>query len=198
MDTARSTWRLSRRLLPPAFAIIFLLPLGAARADAATSVAPGILVHDANPSELELVGWAIGRYQMAGLSLPSMQVYLHDSAEGCGSATRLGFYRDGRLDLCIGILVNAMTRHTVLHEMAHAFTELHDTPEIIAAFLEARDLPTWDSWDYPWLERGWEQAAEIVAWGVGERIITPQASGATPEALPHLYRLLTGTALPPE
>jgi hypothetical protein len=89
-----------------------------------------------------------------------------------------------------------MTRHIVLHEMAHAFTERHDTPEIIERFVQARDLPTWDSWEYPWLERGWEQATDIVAWGVGERIVTPQAPGATPDELARLYRLLTGTALP--
>jgi hypothetical protein len=196
MDTARTTGRRSHRLLVAAIVPALLLFGAAARADTGTTIAPGIVVHDANPAELDLVRWAVGRYEAGGLSLPPLQVYVHDTAEACGGETGLGFYRDGRLDLCPGTLINAMTRHTILHEMAHAFTEQHDSPTVIARFDAERGLPTWDSWDYPWLERGWEQATDIVAWGIGERIITPRAPDATPEDLAQLYQLLTDTALP--
>jgi hypothetical protein len=35
-----------------------------------------------------------------------------------------------------------------------------------------------------------------VAWGIGERIVSPRVPDADPDQLAHLYRLLTGTPLP--
>ena len=196
MDTARTTARRPTLRLLAAMIVPALLVLGAARANNGTVVAPGILVHDASPAQIDLVRWAVGRYEAAGMTLPPLQVYLHDSAAGCGTETGLGFYRDGRLDLCPGTLINAMTRHTVLHEMAHAWTEQNDSQAVIDRFLRARGLPTWESWNYPWLQRGWEQAAEIVSWGVGERILSPRVPDATPDQLASMYQLLTQMPLP--
>jgi hypothetical protein len=155
-----------------------------------------IVVHDATPADMDLLRWVVGRYEAAGLTLPPLQVYFHASKGGCGGETGLGYYVNGRVDLCTGILINLTVRHTVLHELAHAWTESNLEPDTIARFLDVRGLATWSSWDHPWIERGWEHAAEIIAWGIGERVLMPQVPDTAAEQLPGLYRLLTGMPLP--
>jgi len=53
--------------------------------------------------------------------------------------------------------------------------------------------PTWNSSDDPWNLRGYEQAAEVMAWALGERILTPSIPGNEPEKLGLAYRFLTGS-----
>ena len=95
-----------------------------------------------------------------------------------------------------GVLVNAMSRHLTLHEMAHAWTEWHDSPATIDRFLRFRGLASWNDEGVPWNERGWEQAAEFVAYGVGERILSPNVPDASLGQIARSYRLLTGIPLP--
>ena len=57
-------------------------------------------------------------------------------------------------------------------------------------FLDLRGLAAWDVQSDPWQLRGYEQGAEIIAWALGERILTPQIADA--------YELVTGQPLPAE
>ena len=197
MEAARTaTHRRVTRFAALATLAGLLLLLGPTSPASGETMVGGIVVRDASPAEIDLISWAVARYRAARLDLPALTITFHPTSAGCGGETGLGLYKDGHIDLCPGMVINVMTRHTVLHEMAHAWTEQHDDPAVIGRFLQARRLPTWDSWDYPWLSRGWEQAADIVAWGIGERIVSPRVPDASPDELSHLFRLLTGTPLP--
>ena len=71
------------------------------------------------------------------------------------------------------MLVNAMSRRALLHEMSHIWLDQNLDAEAEGAFLELRDLPSWNASSEPWELRGYEQGAEIMAWALGERILTP-------------------------
>jgi hypothetical protein len=50
--------------------------------------------------------------------------------------------------------------------------------------------------DEPWSHRGYEHAAEVVAWALADRIITPAISGMGTGGLERAYRLLTDSRPP--
>lgn len=50
-------------------------------------------------------------------------------------------------------------------------------------FLELRGLESWNGGDVPWRERGFEHAAEILAWHLGDRVLTPTVPDNEPEQL---------------
>jgi hypothetical protein len=188
----------ARHLTRIALIVIAPLLLASGSADAGTNVrlvGSDILAHDASPDQQQLIGWAVARYQRAGMSLPPLAVYFHPVAGPCGD-DGLGHYEDGRIDLCTGVTVNTMSRYVVLHEMAHAWTERNDPPATIDRFLQLRGLSSWNGRDVRWQQRGWEQAAEFISWGVGERIISPHLVEVTPRDVARGYRLLTGMRIP--
>jgi hypothetical protein len=78
--------------------------------------------------------------------------------------------------------------------MAHAWVEVHVDEELRHRFLQLRGLTGWNDRADAWKERGTEQAAEIIAWGLGEGEVSPllpeQPSTADMIAA---YVLLTGS-----
>jgi hypothetical protein len=190
MDTA------TRHLIRTTVLLIAPLLLGSgAIGENGRQIAPAIRVYDATAEQEEEVRWAVARYQRADLSMPPLAVYFHPLAGPCGE-NALGYYEDGRIDLCTGVSVNAMSRYVILHEMAHAWTERNDSPATIDRFLRLRALSSWNDPGVYWHLRGWEQAAEFISWGVGERIISPHLVQVTPGEVARGYRLLTGKPIP--
>lgn len=120
--------------------------------------------------QVEMARWAVGRFESAGLTLPPIQIRFHADLEGCGG--HLGYYRRGAVDVC-GVSANLMARRNLLHEMSHAWAETNVTGDRRVRFLELRGLETWNGYYVPWRERGFEHAAEILAWHLGDRILTP-------------------------
>ena len=58
-------------------------------------------------------------------------------------------------------------RHNLLHELAHVWDLSGGVTEATRQdFLELRGLNGWQDLNEEWSERGIEQAAEIVAWGL--------------------------------
>jgi hypothetical protein len=100
-----------------------------------------------------------------------------------------------RIDLCTKESSEDYARKYALHEIAHAWAETNLDPGVMRRFIEARGLDAWNDKRFPWKERGTEQAAEIIAWGLGDGEIAP-ALGEPLEskALAGLYDLLTGRA----
>jgi hypothetical protein len=45
------------------------------------------------------------------------------------------------------------------------------------AFVADRGIPTWNSSNYAWTGRGFEQSAEILAWGLGDGTLKPAIPG---------------------
>ena len=79
--------------------------------------------------------------------------------------------------------------------MAHAWTEANIDSAILERFMDIRGIATWNDQSFDWKERGTEQAAEIITWGLGEGEIAPLLSTRVDaETLASLYVLLTGHA----
>ncbi len=193
MDTRRIT-QTAARITIGAFALVTLATSSPTRSIG--EVTPvrnldGVRLHEPNPQREEMLDWAIKRYRAAGLQMPAIDVYFHRESGGCGGY--LGFTKNGRVDLCIRLAMEGQPQRIVLHELAHAWAEVELDEETRNAFLELRTLGGWNVTADEHKDRGTEQAAEIIAWGLGEGSPTPIISGdIAPAALADGFRLLTG------
>jgi len=161
--------------------------------EAGVEVRPGIWIHDAAAEQLDLGRWAVRRFEAAGLEAPVVEIHFHGEAAACEG--HLGYAKLARVDVCT-TLVNSMTRRTILHEMGHIWLDANTTPSERVRFLEFRGLRSWNDSNDPWQLRGYEQGAEIMSWGLGERILTAQIPNNEPELLTPAFELLTGVPLP--
>jgi hypothetical protein len=187
MNTTTRTWiRRTAAALAIAASAITFGPSAEATAPAALSI------HGADADDEAAVDWALRRFRTAGLrNLPPLEVHLHRSSEACNGG--LGLYHMSRIDLCTKDSSEPYARRFALHEIAHAWTETNVAATTAHRFMEVRGVEAWNDERFPWKERGTEQAAEIIAWGLGEGEIAPLLSEPMrTAALADLYELLTG------
>ena len=173
-----------------ATAAMVALTIAMTRVDTETRIAGG------TPAQQEMARWAIGRFEAAGLSLPSLEIRFHPTPLGCDG--RSGGYSDGKVDLC-GVHVNLMSRRTLLHEMAHGWVGSAVSADLKARFLRLRQLDSWNDRALDWDERGTEHAADIISWALcdqGTGIRLPSIPRNAPDQLADGYELLTGDPLP--
>jgi hypothetical protein len=145
--------------------------------------------------EHELTDWATGRFAAAGLELPELTVSYHSDTAACDGF--IGIYRSGAGQLQICNRGNRRTepRHTVLHELAHAWSFTTLSGDDIDRFNDHRGLRLWQG-DEAWWQQGAEQLAEIVLWGVQDpsdpfRSVWTHTEGC--DELAAAFRLVTGT-----
>jgi hypothetical protein len=177
------------------FAIAGALAASSLRSIQTTHVAlirPNVEVRGAT-EQLAMVRWAVERFEIAGLEPPVVEVAFHRGPSACGG--HLGFARQGEIDVCT-TLVDACARRALLHEMGHIWLDQNLSDPERGRFLEVRGLHAWNDSSDAWGLRGYEQGAEIMAWGLGERILTPQIPGNEPIQLARGFELLTGSAPP--
>lgn len=79
--------------------------------------------------------------------------------------------------------------HTLLHEYAHAWMRDNLDEDTRQEFLQFSGLARWDDDNDDWADKGMEQAANAIAYGLLEE---PRYRGATCEQSLAGYRLLTG------
>jgi hypothetical protein len=187
MDTATHTYR--RRIA------LLLVLAAAATILGGRQPAPAsepLVVHEANAAEERAIDWSIRRYREAGLEgMPDLEVFLHRSHDACNGG--IGLYHAGRIDLCTEDSSEPYQRKFALHEMAHAWTEANVDTAVLERFMDIRGIAAWNDRSFDWKDRGTEQAAEIVTWGLGEGEIAPLLPEATDApTLAGLYELLTG------
>jgi hypothetical protein len=153
-----------------------------------------IVIHGGDTAQVQTVKWALGRYRVAGLQgMPTLDVYLHTPREACKGY--LGTFQVGRIDLCTGDSSEPYARKFALHELAHAWATANVDSGLRERFMKLGNLAAWNDFSLPWKERGTEQAAEIIAWGLGEGEITPLLPlPIDPKDLIEAYALLTGRA----
>jgi hypothetical protein len=151
-----------------------------------------LVIHGANAAEERAIDWSIRRYREAGLEgMPDLEVYVHRSNGGCRDG--IGYYLAGRIDLCTTESSEPYQRKFALHEMAHGWIETNVGGAVLDRFMEVRGIAAWNDRSSDWKQRGTEQAAEIVTWGLGEGEIAPLLPEALDApALGRLYELLTG------
>jgi hypothetical protein len=162
-------------------------------AEAAVAIRSDVSVEGATRQQIEMVRWAVGRFEAVGLGAPPVGIHFHGDPAGCGG--HLGYAKAGRVDMCT-TLVNAMARRNLLHEMAHIWLDVNADAVSRARFLEFRGLRAWNASSDPWEVRGYEQGAEIIAWALGERILTPQIPDNGPELMTSAFELLTAAPIP--
>ncbi len=189
MDTSTRTW-IRRTAAALAIAAV-AMALGATRA--APTPQPLTYV-GADAQDEATVDWAVHRFRVGGLrQLPPLQVHLHPAREACDGG--LGLYYMNRIDLCTKDSSEPYARKYALHEIAHAWAEINVDPDVMRRFMDVRGVGAWNDKRVPWKERGTEQAAEVITWGLGEGEIGPALSEPlTSKALAGLYELLTGRA----
>jgi hypothetical protein len=162
---------------------------------AGVPVGSHVHVLGADAEHLQLVRWAVGRFEDAGLDEPVVQVRFDlGPSDLCHGG--LGWASGGTVDLCTGLGINLMTRHVLLHEMSHIWLDQNLSPWSRAMFLRTRGLRSWNSADVPWDLRGYEQGAEIMSSELGGGI-TPMIPDNAPGTIDRAYAVLTG-GLPPE
>jgi hypothetical protein len=157
------------------------------------AIRPTIEVTGSTPEQLALARWAVGRFETAGLEPPAVEVAFHGDPSACGG--HMGWARAGSVEVCT-VLANEMSRRNLLHEMSHVWLDQNVGSITRDRFLDERGLPSWNSSHDPWELRGFEQAAEIMAWALGNRILAPQIPEAEPSALGGGFKTLAGVALP--
>ncbi len=150
-------------------------------------------------SDAALTEWALARFDQAGLALPPLVISFHDDRHVCGE--HFGVFRAGdpaRVDICgfnwDRFVVTA--KKTVLHELAHAWTEQTLTEEAREQFLALRGLDTWGDDEFPWEEQGSEQAAEVIAWALIDQDLQLAVGDTDPASLTRAYEQLTGSPTP--
>lgn len=197
MDTATSTWIRRTALGLGILATVAFAGdhHSAARPGTPTRPevpAPQLVVIGGEADDEAAIDWALHRYAAAGLDdMPPLEVHLHPSDEPCNGG--LGLHHAGRIDLCTMDSSEPYARKYALHEMAHAWAGVNVGEEVLARFMEIRGLDAWNDRTNPWKERGVEQVAEVITWGLGEGEIQPLLPAATATSeLAYLYEMLTG------
>lgn len=137
--------------------------------------------------------WAVERFEIAGLEPPEVEIAFHRGLSECGG--HLGFAWQGQVDVCT-TLVDPIARRALLHEMGHVWLDQNVSAPERERFLEVRGLHAWNDPSDTWALRGYEQGAEIMAWALGERILTSQIPDNEPIQLARGFELLTGSAPP--
>jgi hypothetical protein len=161
----------------------------AEREPAPVAVAQGIRAFGADAEHQRLVRWALGRYDHAGLRVPPVEVHFHPDTSGCYG--HLGSELDGRIDICV-VIVSEIARDDVLHEMGHAWVDENVSATVRERFMRMRGLSAWNDQSVIWDERGFEHAAETLAWALGHRFLAPGIPDHGPVQLTAAFELLTG------
>lgn len=164
---------------------------------ASEPVHPRLVVGGLPDELLDATLWAVGLFEQADLMLPPLEfVYHGENTEPCG-----GYHGVHRVDgdrSVIGVCMTEpgpITDSTILHEIAHAWLEHQLSASRKADFQSLRGYEHWRDHGVPWAERGCEQAAEIMVWGLIDRpigFVTFDNAGC--DALDAGYRTLTGAA----
>lgn len=182
-----ATWQLEESRLAP---IEAQLAMNTVRTIPERTVEPAGIYGADDALEREIFS-RIDRFAEAGLVLPDIRIYFHDSREGCRG--HMGLYGKGgdqhRIDLC------ELYPEVVTHELAHAW-EYHKLDDATReAYLRRADLSNWNDKDSPHPSRGVERVAYLISWGLEERPIQKINRRHYAEKL-ELYEFLTGRPSP--
>jgi hypothetical protein len=160
---------------------------------ASTVDVPRVRIYGGAEEQITLGRWAVRRFEAGGLEFPEVEIHFHADLSGCSG--HLGVATPGRVDVCT-LSVDPASRHAVLHELGHVWLVVNTVQALRDRFLRLRGLSDWNEGSDPWELRGYEQAAEIIAWTLGERVVTPKIPDNDPAFLAIAFELLTGVETP--
>ena len=161
-----------------------------------------VKVFNGTPEVTGFVRWGLERFDTAGLPLPNIgSVTFLVKASSCREY--LGLY-DARseaaaISLCRTVAQTCAdvactqwrpaARHTLLHEYAHAWMHERVDEATRQRFLRFSGVDRWDDPEDEWAQRGMEQAADAIAYGL---LGMPEYRAANCERSLEGFRLLTG------
>lgn len=158
------------------------------------------------PSQVQLEGLTseqsrevndvLGLFSVARLNLPPVLVRASREDAICNGHD--GLYKTHGQTAVISICTSktgGRERHVILHEFAHAWITHEVSAERRAEFQSLRGWGYWlDYTNADWRDNGFEQAAEIIAWGLNDQIAPAVAiDGRTCAELRAGYVALTGS-----
>ena len=192
MDTTRA----AARILAVALAAqAFAAPGLRVWAPEPVTVQEGIRTFGGEAERVRLVAWAAGRFELAGLEPPDVEVHFHQDTAGC--AGHLGLELGGTIDHCVP-RVSEIARDVLLHEMGHVWIDQYVATPVRERFTELRGLTEWNTSGVPFEAKAYEHGAEIIAWGLGTRWFAPEIPDREPWQLRAAFELLTGVETPAE
>jgi hypothetical protein len=165
-------------------------------------------VFNGSPPLEALFSWSMSRFDATSLPRPAVASVSFGALEACGS--RAGVIVDSAINgpgvvLCtdghtvcrpnpVECSEFARTaRFGMLHELAHVWLLEHMTPSRQQDFMDVIGSKEWQSPNVPWGDRGAEQAAEILAWGLMDQPLDLVRIGSPScEVRLHAYSVLTG------
>jgi hypothetical protein len=165
-----------------------------------------ILVHNGTDRLMELIEWGLGRFAAAGLDRPRLDSVTFEPSrrcEGVGGRVVEGEETYGLVlciddgDLCAAedacLLAPLAVRAALLHEMGHAWLRDEADDATRSRVLGVSGRNVWSDSGVPWVDRGVEYAAEVMAWGlVDEPIRLEQLDNPPCEELVAAFEVLTG------
>ena len=173
----------------------------------ATQTGQVVELSNATNELVALLDWAFARFELAQLVEPPVGSITFASAmPGCTGRSGWAEPDLGHVDLTIclpedkmlrrinGIVVTTPGKLCVLHELSHAWLLQYATDQYQFEFLEHSGLDLWYGSELAWHERGVENAAETLAWGLMDRILPMIRISDPPcESLRQGFRILKGT-----
>ena len=146
-------------------AIIFsVLPSGIAVGENEQAIDMAISVQE--PGQLEMVDWALSRFDAAGLELPPLLIRFPDrDSPLCDGIQGRTFLSTDPIE----VRMCWNSEFILLHELAHVWESANFPTDNHGRFNEMRhDVESWASPDDPWKTQGREHAANVIAWGLLE------------------------------
>jgi hypothetical protein len=147
-------------------AVGLVIPLGAVvdadQDSPVDDVAPVVLIDGGSAQHRRTVLDAVARFTASGLTLPDLDIQIHDDKTRCHGKRGL-FHRSGdvgMIDLCYpGELL-------VLHELGHAWESFNLEDDDRLEFMQLTGALAWRSTDVVSRRTGAERAADVIANGL--------------------------------
>lgn len=154
----------------------------------------------ATPEMEVLLDWSFDRFTRAELAEPTVdRIEVSPSSPRCEGSTGWCLIGEGRAEVGVCLppdrvgTTELAARLCVLHELAHLWLAEHTNAEQRRRFMVRTGAGAWRGPDDPWAERGVEQAADTLAWGLlgGYRVVLGRPLPEC-EQLPVGFEILTG------
>ncbi len=167
--------------------------LGATATATASSNDHAIDVVGGTIGQREMVATEIGRYASAGLELPGLEVHIFEDKSGCGGHHGVFIKAPDRwrINLCDAREI------VIRHEVGHAWAAHNLTAQERDAYVTHWGFESWNAQGTAWRNRGSEDAADVLAWGLDPQPISGSLLPDGPLAKrAEAFQMLTGIETP--
>ncbi len=179
--------------LQPGPAQVSQCQLGAVDHAATTpELTPTNTINGGTDQQQDLVDWALEQYAAAGLELPVLQFHLHSDLAACQG--NQGLFSSGSIPWKITLCTEE--RMVFLHEIGHSWSEFNLTEAERTEYVEQRGMESWNDPETPWRERGSEDVANTLAWGLVDDPIRGMIPDGPLAQKNEAFRVLTGIDTP--